>query len=402
MKNTLKLVTNGKRFLALFIDAFIVFVLSALLNTFVTGTFLFKAIGGQAAENEVFSYVYETGLFNNTPDSNGDYSYSNLNLYSYSASPSDDQITYGYEYYLDMLWCYYTDFLPNKSVDKIEGCSTQEESYRYFYSDVLGLTIPEDLTTLYTEDEVKALVSSDSLFTFTLKDSTSGSSTIDLTQKPTPVYEVNSANADSYMSYFFASSSTAYSGKYYEAAYAFSQTAHFTTLSKNLSNYNWICYLAAFLPVQLIFFYIIPVCLKNNKTIGKLIAKVSVVNENGVKLSGVKRFVRPLVMFAFGFTMIMPFTKIIDIGAWVILVAIDFFIGMFKHDEKVGHDYLYKTVEVEDVGSTIFDNVEELKKWQAENPVVEEDKTIYDHAGVKLTVDDDTPDVADNKEAENK
>lgn len=382
-KPNLKIATAGKRFLALFIDAFLAFILSSILFTFVTGKFMFKAIGGQDAQNTAFKYAYESGLFDNKPDENGDYLYSNLSLYEYTPKKSADQDKYGYEYYLDMLWDYYTDFAPNKLVDKIDGVSSVEEGQTYFYSNVLGMSSP-DLTKVYASQEEVETFGND-LLTYTLGDSL----TIDLSKKPSTVKAVTDENAETYKNYFLSTANNQYSGKYYDAAYSLSQSKHFNELSNALTKYNWICYATAFIPVQLIIFYVIPVALKNNKTIGKLIGGISVVDSNGVKLSKAIRFTRPLVLFVAGMTMLLPLTRIFDIFAWIILVAADYMVNVFKHEDKMGHDYLFKTIVIENKGSTVFSSKEEYNKYIEENPVVEEEKTIYDHSDVKLTVEDE-------------
>ncbi len=378
MKNTFTLASTGKRFLALFIDAFLAFILTSLLYTYVTGVYMFKAIGGAEKRNTFFSYVDRSGLFNNTPDENGDYNYSSLYLLSFDAT-KDENGKYGYECYLDTLWNYYTDFMPNEAVDKLEGCATVNDSYTYFYEKVLGMTTP-DFTKEYGADEAVEKFGND-YFTYTLGDD----SRIDITKKPTAVSTVTDENAEEYMSYFYSSNS----GIYYDAAYALSQTDHFVELGSSYRMESWICYITAFIPLQLIFFYVIPVVMKNNKTIGKLIAGISVAEDHGIKLPTWKRFTRPLVLTAIGFVMLLPLSTYMNMGVWALLVAADYIVMVFKHEDKVGHDYLFKTIVVQDKGTTLFNNKDEYEAYLKDNPETDENKTIYDHSDVKLTIDDE-------------
>ena len=115
--------TLGKRIFAYLIDAVLCLVLGFLLNRFVTGTYLFDAIGGKTAQNNAFSYAADTGLVDYSQVEDG--TYTNVTLYGYSAdglatssagvfsTSADGRL--GYEAYFEKVWHYYTVFLPTDS-----------------------------------------------------------------------------------------------------------------------------------------------------------------------------------------------------------------------------------------------------------------------------------------------
>lgn len=389
MKTNYTPANNSKRIIGLVIDAAISFVLALLFNSFVAQKFIAPSFGADEMKHDAFSFVYDSGLFDNAPDAEGNFNYASLQLYNFEASPKDDQTDYGYVYYLDKTWNYYTNFLRIDSrVEHLDGLVSEIDYASYFYADILKFSEP-DLAKTYASDETPD--SGNKYLTYALNDA----GNIDLSKKPVVRNEIvkedgtlSDANAVGLLQIFFNTSSNEYTGIYYEAAYKTSQMPYFASINDKLTKLNWVCFVAMYVPVALIIYYIIPITNKRGKSLGKLVAKTSVANVNGMYMNPVQRFLRPVVLTAFAMAMLIP-NNLFGIVAWAALCGIDYAIAYILKSDRCGHDLLFKTVVIED-GAKLFETKEEADKFassiEAEEKEIE--RMIYDNSGVNLHVED--------------
>lgn len=388
MKTKYTIANNSKRIMALIVDAAIAFVLALLLNSFVAQKFIAPAMGSTDLGNKAFAYMNDSKLFDNPPDSDGNYSYSSLQLFEYSAQPTEKQEKCGYEYYLDATWEYYTDFLRlDDRAEHLPGLTSKVDYASYFFSDVMNFRAP-DLTKVYATDEEPD--SNNLFFTYALNDE----GKIDLEKKPVVHAHLlksdgtlSDENAAKLKDFFFKTDSSEMAGIYYTAAYELAQTPYFADLNQELTRINWLGFVMMYAPVAIIIYYVIPVLVPNGKSIGKLIAKTSVAGVGGVKLKPLQRFLRPLAMTVISMAMIIP-NNLIGIMVFAALCALDYAASLIKKTDQVGHDLLFKTIVVDDNGLELFATKEEADAYIEEEKAKEPERKTYDNSSVNLHVED--------------
>lgn len=380
----------GKRIFAYLIDVILCFVLGFLLNRFVTGTYLYDAIGGKQAQNNAYRYAADTGLVAYTVNDDG--SYSNITLFGYSAdglanssarvfsNPTNDGRP-GYEAYFDAVWHYYTVFLPTDEratpFTNADGTKYTVDDYKtYFDTKVLLLpeaknTDPTNLATLASSD------ASQPYFRYAL---TEDGTAVDFAAKPvlTDTYVAKLASSDetekttaitSLRDYFLrVENNTSYAGVYYSAVLFMegqndSNQTYFIENYRSMNMLSWECSLVAYLPFNVIFLLLIPLCHPKGKTIGKLIFRFSLTQDDGVLLPWWKRLLRQLFVTVEFSLLLFPNSNISFI-IYALFAMIDFAVLAFGKRGFALHDLPFRSLVVTK-DSPMFKNYEEREEYMA-------------------------------------
>ncbi len=98
----------------------------------------------------------------------------------------------------------------------------------------------------------------------------------------------------------------------------------------------------------LIFELIMPLCLKNGKTIGKLITHQAIVSSEGYKIKK-----KNIIIRYFAYTIVNIFLGVFSYG---IILIFSFFIACFNYRGMSLHDYISSTTVVDDLNYIILDN----------------------------------------------
>ena len=386
--------TLGKRIFAYLIDAILCLVLGFLLNRFVTGTYLFGAIGGKTAQNNAFSYAADTGLVAYTQAEDG--TYTNVTLYGYSAdglatssagvfnTSADGRL--GYEAYFERVWHYYTVFLPTDSravpLQHEDGSAFTyqqdgaDDYKNYFYTKILLLpeaknTDPSNLSSLASSD------ASQPYFRYALKED---GTAVDFAAKPvltdTYLAKVNSEDVTekstaltALRDYFLrVENNTSYAGIYYSAVLFMegqngSSQSYFMEHYRNMNMLSWECSVVAYLPLNFIFFFFIPLFQAKGKTLGKLIFRLSVTQDDGVLLPWWKRLLRQLLI-TIEFSLLLFPNSNISFIIYALFALIDFAVLAFGRRNFALHDLPFHSVVVTK-DSPFFRNYEEREEYMA-------------------------------------
>lgn len=110
----------------------------------------------------------------------------------------------------------------------------------------------------------------------------------------------------------------------------------------------------------IVFFVVIPLALKDGKTLGKLFLKISVINASyyAVKKSQlVLRYVPQLLLLTIAVLFIG--INIMSVGITVLLLFASYLMAIFKGTHQSIHDYVAGTIVVSDVDSLWFKNQKE-------------------------------------------
>lgn len=386
-----------KHLLSFLVDAVLAIGLGFILYSFVTSTYLFNHLGGEVAKENIFSFCVDSHLMETKPleDNPKDGSVSlyqykdNANSESTDADknfvvPSDGRKAY--EVYYDLVYNYYTEFLSNAEDERIvtlkngEVDFTKEDYLKYFNNSIFLL--PKEASSL---EEIDRSSAANPYFCLPL---TEDGTAVNYLGKPILKSDiqakVDASDIDTLRSLrnFFlnpeASKASEY-GIYYNAVLDFTGSTNSgtgQTYYKNQASIinfaNSISQIVAFIPLQFIFFFIIPVFVKGGKTIGKLIFNLPVTDLEGVALSPLKRILRPLYMAIMLSLFFMPNQMLLVLG--FILFLIDSLLISFSKDGQSLHDKIFKSVVIDGKTSTWFASLSDKEEYLESHPEEREDK----------------------------
>jgi uncharacterized RDD family membrane protein YckC len=410
----------GKRILAYLIDSAIVIIAGGIVLGLVTSTFMMDAIGGTKAKQNYLNFEAASGLYEMTTDSDGNYEdgayytdFSSDTPTSSSASTASDAMVHAplleafskakplngttqtqpaYAEYMDLLWNYYTVFLPTglaSSADYDSRVAVMADSagtaftsvddyYSYFEKDILGLPSPslydespsgsESASTLYDQSEYyRYALSADK-------------QSVDITAEPvlqendqTVLETGNSTQISTLLgtleTYFYDSSAS--SGLYIDAINDFEGTGATSSQTYYYDNYQqyglatYACAWAAFFPFQLAFFFLIPLFMPDGETLGKKICGLAVIGIDDVAMKPWQKIVRQLLTTFLGLVLIMPYIGYFSFMIYIIFALIDYMMIMLSKKHQSIHDKLAKTIVVDAKGSKWYASAAEKEANEA-------------------------------------
>ncbi len=387
----LKAAPVSKRAFSFIIDFLLAFIIGTILNSFVTGVYCFDSFGGSKLQQEYYSFAKDSGLVNVT-ESNG--KITSIYLYGYKPDGSVDSSNsayvatpsgeLAYVAYLDKVWNYYTVFFPTDSrMVKPEGYTYSADSldsYKtYVYKDVFLLPNPKDVegktdVTLYSSDSTQPY----------FQYATNEDGTPNLTAKPVLRSEIQAkvdlkeeTTLTNLRDYFLkittsGTSTSTSGGIYYNAALHMegqnnSGQTYFTEHYKQVQWISWECSLLALMPINFIIFYLIPVCDKKGRTIGKYAFGLITIHQDGLYMSPWQRFLRPLYMFVLSCLTLIPNSSI-SIIVFGVVALLDFgFYALSRNGLGTLHDRLFKTNVVAKKGSKVFASYDDKEMYLAKN-----------------------------------
>ena len=328
----------------LFAYYMLVIIPTILLYNFVTSTYLFNSIGGDKKTSEMYAFATDSGLLKANYSSTDSSKIIGVGLYAFAdtkdaSSIEGGQTQAGYQEYYSRFWYYYTTFLYQDSTtnhravalqDTYKTDFTADQYYTYAEVALMGLPKEPEKITVLTEAN---LTGTSPYFKYALNDA---GTAVDIHKMPIlqDLFQskVDSGTASALTSlntYFYDASSSTATGLYANAVYDLTgqaSTSVQTYYSERLNTVNydiWLCLIVAFLPLQLIFFVIIPFTNKNEQTIGKMIFSLSVVKIDGFQTGIKEKLLHQLFVAMMGLLVILPWTMI-GITCYFLLAVVDY------------------------------------------------------------------------------
>jgi uncharacterized RDD family membrane protein YckC len=385
----------GKRLLAYLIDAACVIILTAIFYTFVTSTYLYSALGGKQDLNEMNSFAADSSLFSPTYDTNS--SVTSISLYSFTDTKDTsgapiEQTKAGYAEYLDKVWHYYTVFLPS---DSRTIKKTQSDSGAAYTQDDYDQYLEVDLMKFKTKSAVDALtltgdpatddatLAGDNLFFKYATKLEAGKTVVDIAAMPVLRYSIQqdvdngvAARLTALNEYMYNSAATDNNyGLYGNAVIDLtggtsSQTSIQTYYSDRSTRVNYDIWVSVFVPFsvfQLIFFFVIPLCLKNGETLGKLTLSLGTCKIDGFKITLKEKIIRQFLTMTLGMLVILPWTYI-GIMAYVLIALIDYMVLVMSKTHQSLHDRLAKTECYDKKASLVFIDEADMAEYASTHP----------------------------------
>jgi uncharacterized RDD family membrane protein YckC len=384
----------GKRLLAYLIDAACVIIMTAIFYTFVTSTYLYGALGGKKDLNEMNSFAVDSSLLSASYDSNS--SITSISAYVFtdtkdtSGAPKE-QTKAGYAEYFDKVWHYYTVFLPTdgRTIKKTTelGTAYTQDDYEQFLevklmkfktkSAVDALTLTGDPAT----DD--ATLAGDNLFFKYATKVVEGKTVVDIAAMPVLRYSIQqdvdngvAARLTALNEYMYSSAATDSNYGLYGNAIVdltggtSSQTSIQTYYSDRSTRVNYDIWVSVFVPFsvfQLIFFFVIPLCLKNGETLGKLTLSLGTCKIDGFKITLKEKIIRQFLTTALGMLVILPWTYI-GIMAYVLIALVDYMVLVMSKTHQSLHDRLAKTECYDKKASLVFIDEADMAEYASTHP----------------------------------
>lgn len=379
-KNIVK-ASTGKRIAAYFID-FVIIVLFGVLVYFVFGEpVIMRNNGYYDLRNEATSYIEAPGLV--LKAENG----TSFSFYDYPAYDEKTQ-TYGYTKYEDLVWNYFTSFLPN------------HENYMLMPS---GWTSKRDKTALTTITEAdKSNPSTVGRWVYEnffqgnyyepVKDEAGEN---DYTKKPV-VKAAILADVDDMgllrqrvnLREFFINPSNG-SGSYSDAVDNLDYQDHLNLIDR-VANFKWY---AGFVPsvalAPLIFHFLIPLFVPNGRTIGKLLVGTSVIGSDGYKAKKSAIALHYGILTLMWELLLVPYL-VVMILIYFLLVILDYMMVVLSKTSQGYHELASRTIVIDTHRSIWFTSESEQDLYVKEHPgslvahaVSDEEKPSYSRPTTK-------------------
>jgi uncharacterized RDD family membrane protein YckC len=346
--------TSGKRVLAHFIDLVLSLLSGLLLFFFVTSTFFLKSVGGYDDFSSACAYLDETGLFSISYSGTQAVSYT-LKLYANASDSS--QSGDGYDLNLGAVYGFYTDFLPQNG-DAVDGVKADEHfTPAYFYETVMGLPDPSGVDP----SSESSRAGSNKYFSYAIVDG-GAAPALDLLALPVLQEKYAAIVGDresgelsdtlaELNAYFYDSSSSG--GLSVDAARI---AVGESSVVDALSSYQLkrgAGFALALGPSFLVFVFLIPLCRKNDETIGKTICHLGVTDKNGFHLKGFRKAAHPLLMLVEClFACVYPL--LIGLLAFAVLSLVDYLSLMVSKTRRSFHERIAGTMVVDMKKSIVF------------------------------------------------
>lgn len=272
----------------------------------------------------------------------------NGNLYNFAAYDKDNNV-YGYSKYEDVVWKYYTVFLPSNpnatflESDGFNGDkSNPSEVGRWVYTKIYGLEEDKEGSYYKTIDEATD---------FTVKPALKQSYIDALASEKN---EDKTDTATKLNEYYFKRDGQNYVGIYTDAVRNFSAQPYVAEVQGKYSTASYMMWLPVALVGPAIFFFIIPLCIPKGRTLGKLFLSLGVASKEGVEAAKWQILIRYLFHLIIWYLLALPFNLTFTITISLTLLVGDFIVLMLSKSHRSIHDFISRTMEVDLKKSTIY------------------------------------------------
>ncbi len=339
----------GKTTIAYLLDAASTIAMIFVLYYAFGNTVLLPAQNYQATYDEYIAFMKDSGLTKG--DSSG-------TLLTYDETVQDGKP--GWQHYQEAVLHYYTVFIPGDNGALFyEKDGVSKDAGGEYSTNSVNLFVLKNVYLL-NEDGTQASENSDPYFI--LDESTEDPYDVKLDEK----YNNTDPLTLTKLKTFFANSEDR-SGAYYQAVTHFTSQPHFTELQSSIGLKRYIAYLPSFILSPLIFFFLIPICTKDGRTLGKLVAKTAVIGSDGYKARKLNIVLHYAVLTIVWELLLIPNTILGIMGMSILLLA-DYLALILSKNHTSLHDKIARTLVINAKESNWFKDVEEEEQYIKDNP----------------------------------
>ncbi len=377
-----------KAFTGFAVDFFLSFSLMMVLTFFVS-PYLQEAMGAGESQKNMKSLLEDSSLFQVTSTSSSlewNYYFYGSGYAKQLASNGKIKDTYGgqdeayvgrypYELYLDIVFNYYSSFCFLDGNEFINLDGSVNSSLSSLDENGRGKWIGENIFAI-TGD-------SSSYFAFDVDEENNPK----YTSKPvlnlqnpvvsTLIDEKTALVASSKLNAFFVHGSPKYDGVY-ELTCSNLETyqPRFVELNKEANQIVFLSKIPIRLVPPVIFFLIVPLLVRDGKSVGRLLANTAVIDYGGYSAKKWKILLHQGILYLPWLLSILPLDILAVISVALVYTA-EFLVSNVSPSKRGVHEMMAGTMTVNDAESSYFSSKEEYESYVKENPesVAEEEKT---------------------------
>lgn len=343
-------------------------------------------MGYNEAKSSYFALAVESGLYQKKEGT----------LTTFTFEGSGEEYYSQYETYVDKVWTYYydlcgktnsenTNFTYRDLVDKqgatrediakaLEVSSENIEEYReavgkYVYSNVFSIeegneekknayfTYPlkEDGTPNYT---LKPVLNAEYQVKVNDEDAQKRTAAkIDIFNYVCGFAPTSKNSSSAVQNSASGTSETIRNALYTKACSDFIQQPEALRLNEIGRKASYVATIPSSIIPPFIFFFLLPLFLKNGKTLGKLAVRISVAGKDGYKASKGKIALHAGLVFLPFCLLLLPFNSQINYMLWGFVFLIDFIVLLFQKSQQSVHGKLSSTIVIDDkLTPMLFEN----------------------------------------------
>jgi hypothetical protein len=182
------------------------------------------------------------------------------------------------------------------------------------------------------------------------------------------------AALQSLLSYFYNETTTSQTGLYFDAlrdmkGKSYSSTSVQTYYEEQLTRYSYALWggeVLCLAPITIIFFLVLPLCLKDGQSLGKLLMKVKVVDSRGFNISTTQKIIRPIIVTVIHLLALIP-NATLGIMIYLAIAITSFFMMSLGKKRMNLHERITKTIVVDKKASIIFKDEHEKSLYCEEH-----------------------------------
>ena len=353
---SVNLIHPGRRVFAAALDAVFTFALMSVIYFSLGRNVIMRYTGFYDDVVTQTNFIEDPGIV--TPRSGGGYDY-------FSYPDYDETEGYGYQRYLNATWSYWMLYLPS------------HEAYEYApagYGKTQGAElIPFDNIDRHNHAQVGKWVFDNFYKSKYFEPSKDGLGNEDYTRQPSLTAEYKVTDESGKLVYarelrnFFYSYSNAETGAYAEAALNLVKQPKIAQYNEAIKNKQWMGFIPSIVVGPLVMLYLIPLLLPNGKTLGKLIAKGAVLNEEGFTAHRSQVALRQIIPTAVWFILLIPFTYVAVLAFFFAVAILYMFVVMNKKGQGL-HDRMAGTIVINSRTSIWFASEEDMDAYILGHP----------------------------------
>jgi len=344
---------NASSFL---IDLAIALGMMFLLFYTVGQQWIFKAQGFGTYQQAQYSYIMKSGLA--TAELNDDGTYKTLKVATYEPAnkykDANGKEVYGFQMYADEVWNFYTAFLPSNGDDANGTPAVTFYTYAYCTETIYGISKSEGTGNTYFTHAYEA-------------DGVTYAEPVLKSDIQTKVDAGDTATLETLNAVFYRAASNGYSGYIADAVDLLSAQSQYKDPANQVNRIIYLSLIPSITIPLLIFFFIIPICVPQGKTLGKLILGIAVIGDDGYKAKKIFIVLHYFILLVEMGLLLLPS---LSLGVTIVslLLLIDFVVLVLSKRHQSLHDRLSKTVVVESRKRILFDSPEAEQDYVKTHP----------------------------------
>ena len=342
----------GKTTLAFLLDSAFTIAMIFILYFAFGKTVVLPAQGYDATYEEYTSFIKDCSL------TQGDESGT---LLTYDETIVDG--VPGWQRYRDAVITYYTVFIPSDNGAEFYETDGVEKGNdgRYLESSIEKFV----LANVYKLNLDGSQISEGGDPYFVLDGSTEDPYDVTLADGYKDLKASDNLKLGSLKTYF--ANSDDQTGPYYEAVKHLSSQPRFLELQSEVGLKRYVSFLPSFILSPLIFFLIIPLCVPDGRSLGKLIVKTAIIGANGYKAKKLNIAIHCAILALIWECLLIPSTMV-GIMIIALVFLIDYLSLILSKNHTSIHDKIARTLVINAKESNWFKDADEEEQFIKDNP----------------------------------